>query len=189
MYDSEKMGNHSSDASDTGNSVPEIFTKIGNREIVINGISPVKNIATTELGFRTKKAGSFNISGVFENWDDTEIFLRDNITGIETELTAGNSYSFTSDAYNGTNRFSIVVNGAPNGINTVEHNTKVFVNQANKIVVETDIPNAECAVYNALGQQVNSETVTNSPQTLDCILEAGVYLVKIGNKTERVIIK
>ena len=181
-YDSEKMGNGD-------NSIPEIYTKIGNREIAINGISPITNEASTPLGFRTGKAGSFTISANFENWDNTKIFLRDNNTSIETELTAGKTYSFTSNVYNNTTRFSIIIKGGPAGINNIEQNTKVFVNEKNRIEIQTDIINTECIVYNALGQQLNSETITSCQQTLDCILEAGVYLVKVGNITERVIIK
>ena len=180
-YDAEKMRNDDDD-------IPELYTRIDNQEIVINNISPVTNELTTALGFRTGKKGSFTISGVFENWDNTQVILRDNNTGIETELTAGSSYSFTSSIYDNTTRFSVIIN-SPLGINPLEHNTKIFVNETNRIVVLTDIPNVECTVYNALGQQLNSETITFSPQILDCMLEAGVYLVKVGNKTERVIIK
>ena len=181
-YDSEKMGNGD-------NSIPEIYTKIGNREIAINGISPVNDEVSTPLGFRTGKAGNFTISGTFENWDNTQMFLRDNNAGTETELTAGNSYSFTSGVYNNTSRFTIIINGASTGINTVEHNTNVFVNEKNRIVVQTDILNAECIVYNALGQQIGSETIIACPQTLNFALKAGVYLVKIANKTEKIIIE
>ena len=184
-YKTEKMAN------DADSKIPEIYTKLGNRELSINGLPPVGSDAevTVPLGFRTVETGSFTISSTFENWDNTRIYLRDNTTNIETELTAGASYSFTSGVYDNTNRFSIVIQGAPLGVNALEHNTKIFVNEKNRIVVETDIPNAECAVYNALGQQLTSGTITLSPQTLDCVLEAGVYLVKVGNKTERVIIK
>ena len=181
-YKTEKMAN------DADSRIPEIYTKLGNRELSINGMPPVNGEVTLPLGFRTRETGSFTISSTFENWDNTRIYLRDNTTGIETELTAGASYSFTSGVYDNTSRFSIII-CAPLGVNTVEHNTKIFVNEKNRIIVETDIPNAECAVYNALGQQLMSGTITLSPQTLDCMLEAGVYLVKVGNKTERVIIK
>ena len=184
VCDSEKMSNDDKD-------IPELYTKIGNREIVINGMSPIinNNEVFIPLGFRTGKAGSFTISGVFENWDNTKTFLRDNNNGIETELTAGNNYNFTSEIYNNTNRFTIVIKGNPAGINTIESNTNIFVNEANKIVVSTGIPNAECTVYNALGQKLGSETITSGLQILNFTPASGVYLVKIGNKTQRVIIK
>ena len=181
-YDSEKMGNGDSE-------IPEIYTKIGNREIAINGISPVNDEVSTPLGFRTGKSGNFTISSTFENWDNTQMLLRDNNTGTETELTAGNSYSFTSGVYDNTSRFTIIINGAPAGINTAKQNTNVFVNEKNRIVVQTDILNAECTVYNALGQQIGSETIIACPQTLKFTLEAGVYLVKVANKTEKIIIE
>ena len=181
-YDSEKMSN-----DDDG--IPEIYTKIDNRELMINGMSPVTNEVIYPLGFRTGKVGSFKIFSDFENWDNTKVFLHDNTTGKETELTAGETYNFTSDAYDNTNRFTIIINGVANGVNTIEHNTKVFVNESNRIVVQTDILNAECTVYNALGQRLGSEIITFRPQALDFVLESGVYLVKVGNKTERVIVK
>ena len=188
-YDSEKISNYTANEGIIDNTIPEIFTKIGNRELAINGIRPVSRTASTKLGFRTGQAGHFTISVVFENWDNTKLYLRDNITGIETDLNVVGSYSFTSGVYDDTNRFTIVVDGSTTNINTVEHNTKIFANEHNKIVVQTDIPNAQCAIYNTLGQKLNMETIISSPQTLNFTLEAGVYLVRVGNKTERVIIK
>ena len=182
LYDSRKMSNDD-------NKVPELYTRIGNYELVINGMQPIIGEAVIPLGFRTGQSGSFNISGDFENWDNTKMFLRDNNSGTEIELTAGKNHSFTSDIYNNTSRFSIIINGAPTAVNTVEHNTSIFINEKNKIEVHTDILNAECTVYNTLGQQIASETITTCPQILNCTLEAGVYLVKIGNKTEKVIVK
>ena len=184
VCDSEKMSNDDKE-------IPELYTKIGNREIVINGLPPITdyNEVSMPLGFRTGKAGSFSISGVFENWDNTKAFLRDNNNKIETELTEGEIYNFTSGVYNSTNRFTIVIKGGPAGVNAAESNTNIFVNEANSIVVSTDIPNAECSVYNTLGQKLGTEIITLSPKTLEYILESGVYLVKVGNKTERVIIK
>ena len=182
MYDSEKMSNYD-------NEIPEIYTKIGSRELAINGISTVTDEFSTPLGFRTGKDGSFTISSVFENWDNTKLFLRDNTNGIETELTTGSNYSFTSGVCNNTNRFTIIIKESPAGVNDVEHNTRIFVNKHNRIVIETDILNAEYNIYNTLGQQLNSGTITLGQQILDYTLDAGVYLVKVGNKTEKVIIE
>ena len=189
MYDSEKMTSHSSIESDVENVIPEIYTRIGNDELAINGMSPNADEISVALGFRTKRSGSFTISGVFENWDNAKVFLRDNNNGYETELTANNSYSFTSGLYDSTNRFTVVIRRSADGLDVAEYNTKVFVNENNKIAVVTDLVNAECTVYNALGQKLNSETITFTPQVLSCVLESGVYIVKVGNKTERVIIK
>ena len=182
LYDSEKMSNDN-------DKIPELYTKIESRELVINGMQPVIGEAVIPLGFRTGQAGSFNISGDFENWDNTKMFLRDNNSGTEVELTAGKNHSFTSGIYNNTSRFSIIIKGTPAGVNTVEHNTSVFINEKNRIEVHTDIPNVECVVYNTLGQQIASEIITTIPQTLNYTPETGVYIVKIGSKTDKVIVK
>jgi hypothetical protein len=171
--------------------IPELYTKIGSKELVINGMQPTNSEIYVPLGFRTGKINNFTISGDFENCNNTQVILRDNITQTETDLTAGNIYYFASDIYDNTSRFTLKINTNVTGINTVNDNNVIaYVNNDNQVVLKANATNRPTAeIYNLTGQKLYEEIITQSPQTLKYQFMAGVYLVKIGNKTEKIVIK
>ncbi|MDR0812328.1 MAG: T9SS type A sorting domain-containing protein [Paludibacter sp.] len=189
-FDSEKMSNGEKD-------IPELYTKTGNKDMAINGMQPVTNEQYLSLGFRTGRQNTFTISGSFENCDNMQVILRDNQTGAETDLTAGNVYSFASGIYNNTSRFTLKINENVTEVNTPANNNNVvvYVNNDNQIIVAVETDNypslqpATAQVYNTIGQKLHEQTLNFQFSILNCQLNAGVYLVKVGGKTERVVIK
>ncbi|MFZ4582150.1 MAG: FG-GAP-like repeat-containing protein, partial [Paludibacter sp.] len=105
IYDSPKMSN-------ANIAIPELFTMAGSERVAINGMSELSSSLIIPLGFTNLKNGTntFTIKcSYYSNISEgTRLFLRDNTTGIITDLTTNASYSFTSDAYNDTKRFEIV---------------------------------------------------------------------------------
>jgi len=185
LYDSEKMSHGSAN-------IPELYSRVENRELVINGMQPVINKKVEiPLGFRTGKAGeNFKISATFENWDNTEVRFLDYGIQKYAILTEGDVYQFEAKGGIYPNRFTLLIDGTPNNINSIENNiTFIYVNDANRIAVNTDVNNATCTVYSIIGQKLAEETIVSNPQILNCIFEAGIYLVKVGNKTEKIIIR
>ncbi|MDR0811932.1 MAG: T9SS type A sorting domain-containing protein [Paludibacter sp.] len=194
-FDSEKMSNGE-------NSIPELYTTaIGTNnypslQMAINGMPPVTNELYLPLGFRTGQQNTFSISGRFENWN-TQVILRDNQTGIETDLTAGGVYSFKSDSIDNTSRFILKINGNMTDVNNTvnDNNVAVYVNENNRIVVAVETDNypslqpATAQVFNTIGQKLHEQTLNSQFSILNFQLNAGVYLVKVGEKTERVVIK
>jgi hypothetical protein len=193
MYDSRKMTNGD-------NSIPELYTMLANEEISINGRQQVIANQAIPLGFRTGEEGMFGIGATTENLDDMEVILVDNLLGTETDIT-GKRYDFASTVANGTNRFSIVFrpdNATAISNNTVNNNLLVYVNENNQVVVVlTDAArennysplSQSVLIFNAVGQKLAEESITSTPQTLKYRFESGVYIIKIGNETNRVIIK
>ena len=188
LFDSEKMSNGD-------DSIPELYTFVDNRELVINGMKPLPYRASKAdeipLGFRTGKKGGFTISASFENWDNKDaLVLRDYDEMRETVLTTeGKLYGFTANSCNTMTRFSLFLEPATGITDITKNNTQIYINEENRIVVQTNIHNAQCTVYNTIGQKLTEETILSNPQILDCILYPGVYLVKVGDKTEKVIIR
>ena len=72
--------------------------------------------------------------------------------------------------------------------NTEKNNIQVFVNAANQITIIAP-EKSNYAVYNAVGQLMENGILTNKLHTINNKLNTGVYVVKVGNQTNRVIIK
>jgi len=66
--------------------------------------------------------------------------------------------------------------------------TQVYVNSANKITIIAPI-NANYAIYNAVGQIIENGSLTSNNQTSNFNFASGVYVVKVNNKSTRVVIK
>ena len=83
------------------------------------------NVANTAITLETKEATSYTVS--FSNVTLAGYALRDNLTGTETELVSGNTYSFSAPANSKIEgRFEIVADAKmPTAIDDVEVNANV----------------------------------------------------------------
>jgi len=174
---------------------PEISTKIGNEQLVINGMSEVPFDTEIPVGFSTLTAGYFSISRAeLANFQQgTRILLKDKLyPATEFELTEGASYNFNADVTAAsTDRFSLLFRapGTSTGINdAAKLNAQVFVNATNQITI-VSAEKCNYAIYNAVGQQVENGVTTAKQQTVNCKINTGVYVVKVNNQSTRVIIK
>ncbi|NDP21286.1 MAG: T9SS type A sorting domain-containing protein, partial [Paludibacter sp.] len=175
---------------------PEIYTQVGTEKLVINGLQTLESNTEIPLGFMTKTAGTaFSFKAIeLSNFDaDTKLVLKDNATSpaTETELTAnGAAYEFSSDVTNSTGRFSLLFR-APGNVTAAAQlpgkQVKVFANIQNQIVIQS-VEKCNYAIYNITGQLLVSGTTTHSPMIVSRFAQ-GVYVVKAGDATERVIIK
>jgi len=64
----------------------------------------------------------------------------------------------------------------------------VYVNGNNKICMVAPV-NSKYAIYNALGQVIESGYVNSTLKTQNSKLSGGVYVVKVGSETAKVIVK
>jgi hypothetical protein len=193
-FDSGKMTN--------GNkNIPEIFTLVEGKQLAINGLGSISYDTEMPLGFTTGTAGTFSIKAAqISNFEgDTKVILKDYLDinqPVLTDLSDGSSYSFTSDATsNNTNRFSLLFR-APGVATSVDNATKlnsqVFVNANNQItIIATEKSNY--AIYNAMGQLIESGLTTAKLQTANCKLQTGIYFVNLSvnsqNEIQKVIIR
>lgn len=177
-YDSEKMLNNNE-------SIPEIYTMIGNEEFVINSMPPLTADKEILLAFKTGLAGTFTISNnQFEYFPvGTKVTLIDNTTGKAQIISDGSVYSFTSEAITKNDMFTVkidlpdpvVIN--PNIIFTVSADNRIMIT-CNEVIVK----GATVAVYNTTtGIFAYSGRLTNTITVINKKLPAGIYTVVVKN--------
>jgi|GEM_PF-845644 len=187
-YDSQKKFNNVA-------TMPEIYTKAGNEQLVINGLTEITNGLELPLGFTTGTAGDFSIKATeLRNIDsNTKVYLRDIANNSETELTTESAYTFNSAVTaNNESRFALIFRtaGVSTGVdNATKLNAQVYVNSNNQIVISAPEKSAY-SIYNAMGQMIENGVIINTKhETRNTKFATGVYVVKVGNQSTRVIIK
>lgn len=183
-YDSPKMMNNSA-------TVPDLYTVVGNENLVINGMNAIPYDTEIPLGFAPGSGTQFSIKATeLTNFaSGTQILLKDNGTGAVTDLTSTDTYTF-DNSVSPTGRFSLLfkVPGTTTGINAPNNDGNnsnrilIYRNANNQITVNCNEAdnNAKINVYNALGQKLTEPLLTKSLTTLDNPFPSGVYLVSVS---------
>jgi len=171
---------------------PEIYTQVGNEKLVINAMSEITEGTEIPLGFATEKGNNFSISATeFSNFgSNTKVMLKDKQTSSEFDLTAGQSYEFSSSVVNSTDRFSLVFRapGVTTALDNIKLNAQVYVNAANQIAIIAP-EKSNYTICNAMGQLIENGILNTKHQTIYTKLNAGVYVVKVNNQSTKVIVK
>jgi len=159
-------------------------------------MSEVKYDTEIPLGFvngQTNETNSFSIKATeLKNFEaGTRVILRDKVDVVDYELNGDNAYTFTSDAINSTSRFSLLFKSpsvTTNIANAKNSSMYAFVDANNNIVIAGS-EKATYSIYNSVGMLIENGKTTAKLQTVNCKLQTGVYVVKVGNQTTKVIIK
>lgn len=187
-YDSQKMFNNIS-------SMPELYTKVNNEKLVINGLNAIAENSELILGYNYSQKGDLKLKTTeLTNFDNYRVYLLDKVSNIETELSTETVYQFASEAgISNENRLSIVFKTKENanGLDDLlDSNINVFVNSQSRIVINAT-EKSRFTVYNAIGQLLTGGKTTDSV-FLTSGLSKGLYIVKIVENgkefTQRVII-
>lgn len=180
-YDSPKMSNNS-------NTIPEIYTIAGSEKVVINGLQKINIDHELLLGFMTLSPDNFTIKANELSNIPTEVklILLDKQENTETDMTAGEAYTFSSSATNTVDRFSVIFRSATsitsNEVARMNQNTLIFKNSNNKITVlyKDELKNkTTVTVYNSIGLEIANQQIINGTTILKQSLESGLYLVKV----------
>jgi len=181
-FDSQKMTN-------ANNAVPEMYSMIGNKELVINGLNSNSLTSEIALGFRTGLQNQFTIrASEIKDFDaDTQIFLKDKLLNTEFDLSDGKPYTLRSDSLTTNTRFSIQFK-VPTVVSGTENNTSIFLgtNANHQIVVNNPVNiRGDLSVYTSLGQLLESIKLSGNAVTTNARFKSGLYLVgiTIQNKT------
>lgn len=125
-----------------------------------------------------------------ESADFDELYLRDEYTGITTDLKTSD-YTFT---YNSsvTNRFSLFFNTTGIDDESISNsNFSIFAYDKNIQVQLDGLSNVNITVYNLMGQKIN--TVSTNSTTIIPVNKTGYYFVKVSDgvsvSTQKVFIK
>ena len=182
-YDIEKMTN-------SNPAIPEIYSLIQNEELVINSMNALSEGKTVELGFRPGQAGNFAIRATQLQNIDAQVVLVDNLTGAETDLTAGETYSFDSGATDTNSRFSVLfrVPGSTTGVQDADYGWHVNTSGSRMVITGTKAGSL-IRVYNIMGQQLISAIATGSHTELSSNFTPGLYLVKVNSQIVKVTAK
>ena len=145
------------------------------------------------IGFTTGTAGDFSLKATeLRNIDNnTKVYLRDIANNSETELTTESVYTFNSSvSTNNESRFSLIFRtaGVSTDLESAKAQFNVYVNGNNRIVIAAP-EKSVYSIYNAMGQIIENGKIISNSQTSNFKLATGVYVVKVGNETSKVIVK
>jgi hypothetical protein len=183
-YDSPKMSNNNS-------AIPEIYTIAGSEKVVINGLQKINFDRELPLGFMTLSTNNFSIRAneLSNISSDIKLILLDKMENVETDLTAGDAYSFYSTTTNTVDRFSIIFRSissvTDDVITRMNQNTLIFKNSNNQIIIlcKDELKNnSTVSVFNSIGQKIVNKQMINNTTILNQQLESGLYLVKVNYK-------
>lgn len=187
-YDAQKRSNDNP-------AIPEIFTQAGNEKLVINGMNKIPFNTEIPVGFTSGTAGEFTLSVVelssFET--GTRIVLKDKQKPeSEFDLTGGISYQFSSPAVAfSTDRFSLIFRTSGSTTNVEKpalQNIQVYLSADQQITINAP-EKSIYSVYNGSGQIIENGIIHTQNQLTNIKPAAGVYVVKVNNVTNRLIVK
>lgn len=129
---------------------------------------------TVRLGFHTAQGGVFTLS--LGRCDAQEVFLIDHLSGTITDLKSGD-YHFTAEAGTDNSRFTLSVKAKqPTNIDAVETNSAVSITESGLVL------NQAAEIYATDGRLVAKTSAVGETVTLP----VGTYLVKVGEKVQKV---
>ena len=195
FYDSPKMSNNDV-------TIPEIYTTLNNQPMVINVMNSLPLDTEIGLAFVPGDATSFSLkaSEITNLPSDVKVILKDYANnGTETDLTDGVTvYNFAPATISG-DRFSVVFRSAGiiSAVDTNTNNGIAVYSTKNGITVTLNSElneNASVQVFNAVGQQLVNQHLTNRTTTVNGNFNPGVYVVKVSNgtvatATQKIVIK
>jgi hypothetical protein len=171
--------------------IPEIYSLVENRKLVINKMQSFVHGLSIPLGFNPGQAGDFSISAPeLSNIDsDLRIMLHDSFSNRDVELTEGLSYNFSSTAESAENRFSLRFEsrGATTGISAQEADIRISQNTNLTIRISGLLSTNEIIqIYSADGRLQYTQKANSAPLITDKSFAPGIYLVKVGNSTFKI---
>jgi hypothetical protein len=173
--------------------IPQIYSRKANSKWAINKLPSITAGMQIPVGFNTGEEGIFTVSssGLDNIPYNIDVILRDNHTGVDYNLSGGEVCTFYSDEVDTYSRFTLTFRANGNitdSNNATTSNLLVYADDASHITV-LGAQGKEVSVYDAVGKLISRNLAASdhyvSPQTLT----SGVYVVKIGNNVNKVIIK
>lgn len=179
---------------------PQIYSLIDNDEkLAINAIpEDIDQAAVIRLGYINKQGSSLSITaGNLASFDsNVSIYLEDKFYNHMHDLTAENTYSFTSNGTQDDKRFLLhfvaeTMTAGSNADNNLLESTLYIYD--NTLYINNVEDKATLSVYNLMGQEVLNVSVNAGQSTQDLNLPAAYYLVKLQGRnnfiTEKVLVK
>lgn len=169
-----------------------IYTTDEGVNLAINSYPSITEGVEIPVGLNIK-AGNYTLSAKnFRNFvEGTKVNIMDKESGVVTDL-ATSSYEFTlTERLNNSTRFALVIpkSDVGTGIETLSDNNVFAFARNGHIVVNTDASEGTIYVFNGMGQHVATQALKGQVTEIQNALPAGVYVVKLNNKTTKVVVK
>ena len=176
-FDSEKMFANIA-------SLPQLYSLVDNKELVINGMQSVETNQILPLGVEIKTAGTYTIAATqIEGLFGIPVVLEDKLYGIFHDLQSG-AYRFTTDATATAERFVLHLKSDEQvtDIDQIAQETISVYTQSKDVVVYSSEAEGVIIITDILGRTVVEQAMKGSTTTIAC--ESGVYVVTITTKTK-----
>jgi trimeric autotransporter adhesin len=187
-FDSEKM---------FLNTVPEIYTQVEDKQLVINTLPVVTENTIVPLTLTIPTDGEFDfkleeISGVF---NDFNVFIVDKLNETVNMVNDNEMYHFASVAGLSSGRFDLVFsNSLSAGIHTAEIQKISMYNVNSTVHINLNgLEKGEANVYDVAGRKVGAYNLDNNTNQFELQEGAGVYTVEVlsglNRKTQKIVIQ
>lgn len=183
-WDSEKR-------METDATIPQIYTKEGAENLVINSLPELTDGLTIPLYITVQQAGTHTLTvNTAEFSSAATILLQDLQTNALQNITDG-AYTFTSDKVTDNKRFALLVRNETTGIASgSQSNVSIYANGNTAYI---NIPcKGTIEVIDLSGKVITGLKASQGINTIQ-LQNAGVYMVKVSTETEvkieKVIIK
>lgn len=162
---------------ESSTAVPQLYTlEANNVKYAINE----RPLGSVSLGFEVQKAGDYTISAIRM---DSPMLLKDNLTDATVDLSTSD-YHFTSEAGTFNGRFTLMPNKSTTGIAEFAKNTGVSIIPIEGGINFSGVEGKHVSIYSLNGIEIGS---TQSSGTIN--LGQGIYVVKMGNTSTKVMVK
>lgn len=169
------------DAKMIDNNADVLYTTVDDKKLVIDAHGAFNETDSFSLDANFAQAGTYTINilqkeGIFSG--SQKIFLKDNVTGTLTDLSAG-AYSFNADPGVQTNRFSIAfTTDRTLGTDGTTKNSLTIFSTGKQVHLKADGKISNVEVYNMSGQLIASDKILAKEKTI-AVPYTGVVLVKV----------
>ncbi len=133
-----------------------------------------------QVGFESKHIGEFSFSVDVENTDVRYLHLLDKITGDDVDMLSEGYYTFIGSPADRKDRFVLCYGSSASTV------SDVFAYQSgDEIIVSGE---GELQVFDMMGRMISTRRVTGV-QTVEKPSQCGVYIFKLNEKIQKIVIR
>jgi hypothetical protein len=167
--------------------MPQVYAKTSdNVNVAINSIPEINETAVIPVEIYVPAEGSYYISlsentGVFS---EHTILLKDQLSGLQYDLTKVESYSFVASPSDSPDRFLLHFGAVGIGEQDQPATLNAYVFD-NRLYVNNSLEKAQLAIYDLQGRLVVQQAINEAGlQSLPLDLPAGIYVLQLSNTRE-----
>jgi len=171
-FDSEKLFGNNANAL-------ELYSKANNTSLTINSLPTFGTETVIELGYKVQSTGNYQItlSQMVAETSSQSVVLEDKLLGVRKTLTVGDSYSFSSDEANSSQRFALhILNGATA---TNEGSIDVYSQNHTICLMLNNIQSGRYEVTDMTGRLITTGLATSNIISNIPVKNTGIYMVSI----------